>query len=127
MQVGEGQPLFVIAGPDVIESRGARCCATRTLLREICDAARRPFVFKCSYDKANRTSGKSFRGSGPGRRACEFLGRVKGECRVAILTDVHEAGAGRRRPPRWRTSFRYPPSSAGRRTWWSRWPGPAVE
>ena len=65
-----GSRCFVIAGPDVIESRGAWRCATRALLQEICRAARAcRFVFKCSFDKANRTSGELLPRAGAGRGA----------------------------------------------------------
>ena len=62
-QVGEGQPLFVIAGPDVIECE--ELALRHALLRKgLAPRHGVPYVFKCSYDKANRTSGKSFRGPG---------------------------------------------------------------
>ena len=61
--VGPGRPLFVIAGPDVIESE-AMALRHAALLRDLCARHGVPFAFKCSYDKANRTSGKSFRGPG---------------------------------------------------------------
>ena len=77
-QVGEGSRLLVIAGPDVIESEEHALRHAR-LLRDVCARLGVPFVFKCSYDKANRTSGKSFRG--PGLK--EGL-RVLGEPRVNV-------------------------------------------
>lgn len=86
--VGPGRPLFVIAGPDVIESEEMVLRHAR-LVREACERASVPFAFKCSFDKANRTSGKSFRGPGL-VEGLEVLARVKREVGVPILTDVHE-------------------------------------
>ncbi|MBL8950400.1 MAG: 3-deoxy-8-phosphooctulonate synthase [Myxococcaceae bacterium] len=85
--VGEGRPLFVIAGPDVIESEEMVLRHARRV-REVCERVGVPFAFKCSYDKANRTSLKSFRGPGL-TEGLRILARVKRECGVPILTDVH--------------------------------------
>ena len=85
---GGGRPLFLIAGPCVIESeRHALKMATR-----LAAAARRvgiPFIFKTSYDKANRTSLDSYRGPGL-LQGLKILGRIKTKLGVPILTDVHE-------------------------------------
>jgi 2-dehydro-3-deoxyphosphooctonate aldolase (KDO 8-P synthase) len=86
--VGEGQPLFVIAGPDVIESEDMVLRHAKRV-RELCERLGVPYAFKCSYDKANRTSLKSFRGPGL-TEGLRILKRVKRECGVPILTDVHE-------------------------------------
>ncbi len=89
LTAGAGKPLFLIAGPCVIESeRHALKMATR-----LAGAARRlgiPYIFKASYDKANRTSLKSYRGPGL-ERGLEILRRVKKQMGVPVLTDVHEA------------------------------------
>ncbi len=89
MKVGEGQRLLLIAGPDVIESE-EHALRHAVLLRDMAARHGLGYVFKCSYDKANRTSGSSFRGPGlaEGLRA---LRRVKEQARVPVLTDVHEA------------------------------------
>ncbi len=87
-QVGPGRPLFVIAGPDVVESEPMALRHAR-LVQEICARHGVPFAFKCSYDKANRTSGKSFRGIGV-EDGLEALAGVKRELKIPILTDVHE-------------------------------------
>lgn len=86
--VGPGRPLFVIAGPDVVESEAMTVRHARQV-QEICARHGVPFAFKCSYDKANRTSGKSFRGIGvdEGLRA---LAAVKRELKIPLLTDVHD-------------------------------------
>lgn len=85
---GAGKPLFLIAGPCVIESeRHAFKMAERLVA-----AARKlgvPFIFKASYDKANRTSLESYRGPGL-KRGLEILARIKRKFRVPVLTDVHE-------------------------------------
>lgn len=86
--VGSGERLFVIAGPDVIESE-EMVLRHAQRVKEICIRHQLPFAFKCSYDKANRTSGKSFRGPGL-TEGMRILERVKKECKVPLLTDVHD-------------------------------------
>lgn len=86
--VGPGKNLLVIAGPDVIESEELALRHAK-LLKEICARLGVNYVFKCSFDKANRTSGKSFRGPGL-TEGLRVLARIKKEVGVAILTDVHE-------------------------------------
>jgi 2-dehydro-3-deoxyphosphooctonate aldolase (KDO 8-P synthase) len=86
--VGQGHPLFVIAGPDVIESE-ALVLRHAARLKEITARLGLPFAFKCSFDKANRTSIKSYRGPGL-VEGLRVLAKVKAELGVAILTDVHE-------------------------------------
>ena len=86
--VGAGRPLLVIAGPDVIESE-AHALRHARLLREIAERHGLPYVFKCSYDKANRTSGNAFRGPGL-VEGLRVLAKVKAEAKVPVLTDVHE-------------------------------------
>jgi 2-dehydro-3-deoxyphosphooctonate aldolase (KDO 8-P synthase) len=85
---GDRAPLFVIAGPCVIENE-AMVMRTAETLAEICDDLDLPFIFKCSYDKANRSAGDSFRGPGL-KRGLAVLAKVKRELGVPILTDVHE-------------------------------------
>jgi 2-dehydro-3-deoxyphosphooctonate aldolase (KDO 8-P synthase) len=84
---GGGRPLVLIAGPCVIESEAA-CLETAGFLKELTQSLRIPFVFKSSYDKANRSSLRSYRGPGLSR-GLEVLGRVKRELGVPILSDVH--------------------------------------
>jgi 2-dehydro-3-deoxyphosphooctonate aldolase (KDO 8-P synthase) len=86
-KIGDGQPLVVIAGPCVIESeKHALKMAER--LATIAAALRVPYVFKASYDKANRTSLGSFRGPGL-KEGLRVLALVKKEIKVPILTDIH--------------------------------------
>ncbi|RKH32240.1 3-deoxy-8-phosphooctulonate synthase [Corallococcus praedator] len=87
-KVGPGEKLFVIAGPDSIESE-EMALRHAHLLKGITDRLGVPYAFKCSYDKANRTSGKSFRGPGL-KEGLRILDRVKREVGVPVLTDVHE-------------------------------------
>ena len=87
VRVGDGS-LTLIAGPCVIESE-AHAIETALALRDMTRRAGVPFVFKASYDKANRTSGTSFRGPGL-KDGVRVLGRVRETAGVAILTDVHE-------------------------------------
>lgn len=86
--VGPGRPLFVIAGPDVIEAEDFTLRHAKRL-KEITSRLGVPFAFKCSYDKANRTSIKSYRGPGL-TEGLRVLKKVKEEVGVPILTDVHD-------------------------------------
>ena len=85
--VGLDKPFFLIAGPCVVESEQLQM-DTAGALKEITQALGIPFIFKSSYDKANRSSGTSFRGPGM-ERGLEILARVRRELDVPILTDVH--------------------------------------
>lgn len=85
---GLEHPLFLIAGPCVIESRQL-ALDTAGALKEICHDVGVPFIYKSSYDKANRSSGKSFRGIGIDK-GLEILHDVKSQIKVPVLTDVHE-------------------------------------
>jgi 2-dehydro-3-deoxyphosphooctonate aldolase (KDO 8-P synthase) len=85
--VGLDQRLFLIAGPCVIESEQLQMDTAGTL-KEITSALGIPFIFKSSYDKANRSSGSTFRGPGM-EKGLEILAKVKRELQVPILTDVH--------------------------------------
>ena len=86
--VGLDQPLFLIAGPCVVESRQLQIDVAGKL-KEICAALRMPFIFKSSYDKANRSSGTSFRGPGMAE-GLRILADVRRQIGVPVLTDVHE-------------------------------------
>jgi len=89
-EVGLDRPLFLIAGPCVIESRQLALDTAGTL-KDICAEVGIPFIYKSSYDKANRSSGQSFRG--PGADAgLRILAEVKQQIGVPVLTDVHEIG-----------------------------------
>ncbi len=87
--VGGGRPLVLIAGPCVIES-AAHAAEMAAGIREVAARHAVPFVFKASYDKANRTSISSYRGPGL-REGIRILGRIKADLDVPILTDIHEA------------------------------------
>jgi 2-dehydro-3-deoxyphosphooctonate aldolase (KDO 8-P synthase) len=86
-EVGLDRPLFLIAGPCVIESQ-QMAIDTAGKLQEICRELAIPFIYKSSYDKANRSSGKSFRGFGIDA-GLKILSEVKAQLGVNILTDVH--------------------------------------
>jgi 2-dehydro-3-deoxyphosphooctonate aldolase (KDO 8-P synthase) len=86
-EVGLDRPLFLIAGPCVVESRDLQM-EVAGRLKEICRPLGIPFIFKSSYDKANRSSGKSFRGLGMDK-GLEILAAVKKELGLPLLTDVH--------------------------------------
>ncbi len=90
VEVGRGNPLLLIAGPCVIESEAATVAAAR----RVADLAQKhglPAVFKCSFDKANRTSARAFRGVGISE-GLRILSKVKRETGLPLLTDVHEEG-----------------------------------
>lgn len=86
-EAGLDKPLFLIAGPCVIESQ-QMALDTAGMLKEICNELKLPFIYKSSYDKANRSSGKSFRGFGLDA-GLKILGEVKAQLGVPVLTDVH--------------------------------------
>jgi 2-dehydro-3-deoxyphosphooctonate aldolase (KDO 8-P synthase) len=86
-EVGIDKPLFLIAGPCVVESEQLQMDVAGKL-QEIAADLGIPFIFKSSYDKANRSSGKSFRGLGM-EKGLEILDKVRREVRVPVLTDVH--------------------------------------
>jgi 2-dehydro-3-deoxyphosphooctonate aldolase (KDO 8-P synthase) len=89
LRLGGGNPLFLIAGPCVIESEShARMIAER--VKKIAADAGVPYVFKASYDKANRSSIQSFRGPGL-TEGLRILAKIKKDLSVPILTDIHEA------------------------------------
>jgi 2-dehydro-3-deoxyphosphooctonate aldolase (KDO 8-P synthase) len=86
--VGLDRPFFLIAGPCVIESE-QMALDTAGALKEMTSALGIPFIYKSSFDKANRSSGKSFRGLGM-EKGLEILATVKNQLHVPVLTDVHE-------------------------------------
>ncbi len=85
--IGSDRPFFLIAGPCVIESE-AMVLDIAFRMKEITDKLRIPYLFKASFDKANRTSGKSFRGPGL-NEGLRILSEVKAKVGVPVLTDVH--------------------------------------
>src|SRR6202045_2071525 len=87
-EVGQDRPFFLIAGPCVIESE-ALVMDVAGRLKEMTAALKIPFVFKASFDKANRSSRSSFRGPGV-EGGLKILARVRDQIGVPVLTDVHE-------------------------------------
>lgn len=87
-EVGSDKPLFLIAGPCVIESE-ALAIDTAGALKEITDRLGIPFIYKSSFDKANRSSHESYRGPGL-EQGLAILEKVKKQIGVSVLTDVHE-------------------------------------
>src|SRR5260221_12964879 len=89
LHLGGGNPLFLIAGPCVIESEThARSMAEK--VAKIAANAGVPYIFKASYDKANRSSLKGFRGPGI-KEGLRILGKIKSDLKLPILTDIHDA------------------------------------
>jgi len=86
--VGLDRPLFLIAGPDTLESEQL-CLDVAGQLKEATSKLGMPYIFKGSFDKANRTSGKSYRGPGM-EEGLKILSTVKKQIGVPVLTDVHE-------------------------------------
>src|SRR3954466_7776695 len=89
-EVGLDRPLFIIAGPCVVESRQLAFDTAGTL-KEIAAQVGVPFIYKSSYDKANRSSNKSFRGLGMDK-GLEILASVRKELDIPVLTHVHDTG-----------------------------------
>ena len=88
LRLGGGNPLFLIAGPCVIESEiHARVMAEK--IAKVASDAGIPYIFKASYDKANRSSIKAFRGPGL-KEGLRILDKIKSELKVPVLTDIHE-------------------------------------
>jgi 2-dehydro-3-deoxyphosphooctonate aldolase (KDO 8-P synthase) len=88
LRLGGGNPLFLIAGPCVIESeQHARMMAEK--IAKIAADAGVPYIYKASYDKANRSSVKAFRGPGL-KEGLRILGKIKSELKLPILTDIHD-------------------------------------
>ncbi len=87
-EVGLDKPFFLIAGPDTLESE-QMCLDTAGRLKEVTEKLGIPYVFKGSFDKANRSSGKSYRGPGV-EEGLRILSEVKRQIGVNVLTDVHE-------------------------------------
>jgi len=86
--VGPREPFFLIAGPDVIESE-ALVMEVAGMMKEITSSLKIPYIFKASFDKANRSSRTSFRGHGM-EAGLKILDKVKRELKLPVLTDVHE-------------------------------------
>src|SRR6266481_9507406 len=89
LRLGGTNPLFLIAGPCVIESEAHARKMAEQVARIAADAAM-PFIFKASYDKANRSSAKAFRGPGL-KEGLRILAKIKAELKLPILTDIHDA------------------------------------
>ena len=87
-EIGPDRPLFLIAGPCVVESEEL-CLEVATTMKALCDRLGIPYVFKASFDKANRTSASSFRGPGM-EEGLRVLQKVRATLGVPVLTDVHE-------------------------------------
>ncbi len=88
VEFGEGKPLALIAGPCVIESRDL-CLEVGSAVSQIAEQYGIPYIFKSSFDKANRTSVQSFRGPGLDK-GLEILAELKSRLQVPVLTDIHE-------------------------------------
>jgi len=89
LRLGGGNPLFLIAGPCVIESEAHALMMAEKIAKIAADASV-PYIFKASYDKANRSSVKAFRGPGPAE-GLRILGKIKSEMKLPVLTDIHDA------------------------------------
>jgi len=87
-EIGGGEPLALLAGPCVLESM-ERCLYIGRTIKDICARLGVPYVFKASFDKANRSSFHSFRGPGL-EEGVKMLQRIKAELNVPVVTDIHE-------------------------------------
>ncbi len=88
IRIGGTNPLFLIGGPCVIESEEHALDLAKRI-KSVCEELKIPFIFKASYDKANRSSIKSYRGPGL-EKGLKILRRIKDELRIPVLSDVHE-------------------------------------
>jgi 2-dehydro-3-deoxyphosphooctonate aldolase (KDO 8-P synthase) len=88
LHLGGGNPLFLIAGPCVIETEAHARKMAENVAKIAADCGV-PYIFKASYDKANRSSVEAFRGPGL-KEGLRILGRIKSELKLPILTDIHE-------------------------------------
>jgi len=88
VRLGGSKPLFLIAGPCVIESENHARKIAESVAKIAADAGV-PYIFKSSFDKANRTSVKAFRGPGM-REGLRILQRIKADLSVPVLTDIHD-------------------------------------
>ena len=86
--IGQGNPLALIAGPCVIENEGL-VRETAQAVAKICHSLNIPYIFKASYDKANRSHVQSFRGPGIDK-GLEILAKVRNELEIPVITDVHD-------------------------------------
>lgn len=92
-KIGPNHPLVLISGPCVIESE-EKAFEAAYALKEIAEQLKMPFIYKSSYDKANRSSKNSFRGPGIDK-GLEILKKIKEELNVPVLTDVHSPDEAR--------------------------------
>ena len=90
VKIGGGRPIVLIAGPCVIESQ-KHCTDVARAIKDATSGMQIPFIFKASFDKANRSAGDSFRGVGM-KEGLKILGAIKRELGIPVLTDVHEPG-----------------------------------
>jgi len=88
LRLGGKNPLFLIAGPCVIESESHARKMAESVAKIAADAGI-PYIFKASYDKANRSSAKSFRGPGA-KEGLRILGKIQSDLKLPVLTDIHE-------------------------------------
>jgi 2-dehydro-3-deoxyphosphooctonate aldolase (KDO 8-P synthase) len=88
LRLGAKNPLFLIAGPCVIESESHARKMAESVAKITADAGI-PYIFKASYDKANRSSAKSFRGPGA-KEGLRILAKIKSDLKLPVLTDIHE-------------------------------------
>jgi len=88
IKIGGSNPLFLIGGPCVIESEDHALFIAKAI-KNVCEKLKIPFIFKASYDKANRSSIISYRGPGL-KSGLDILQTVKEECNLPVLSDVHE-------------------------------------
>src|SRR5438094_1712211 len=89
LRLGAGNPHFLIAGPCVIETESHARAMAEKIAKVAADAGL-PYIFKASFDKANRSSLKGFRGPGL-KEGLRILGKIKSDLKLTILTDIHEA------------------------------------
>ena len=119
IEIANDKPFVLFGGINVLESRDLAMQACEEYVR-VTEKLGIPYVFKASFDKANRSSITSFRGPGL-EEGMKIFEEVKKTFGVPVITDVHEPWQAQ---PMSATSSSSRPSSRGRPTWWWRWPRP---
>lgn len=112
-RIFDNKKLFVMAGPCVIEEPERTLNIGREMKR-ICEDLGLPYIFKASFDKANRSSYRSYRGPGL-MEGLRILQHIKEELQVPVVSDIHEVSQAEKLRKCW-MCCKYRPSSAGRRT-----------
>ena len=123
IDVANDKPFVLFGGMNVLESRDMAMAVCEKYV-EVTSKLGIPFVFKASWDKANRSSIHSYRGPGL-EEGMKIFQELKATFGMPVISDLHEPHQANR-SPRWSTSSSCPPSWRARPIWWRPWPAPAT-